>query len=196
MTPAFSYPEPQPEWPSWYSEYRYGAFYLFPPPDVMHRVNALRSHYDPPSAAICDAHVSLTVPLPRPLDVATLAHVTECLAAQPAFTVEWGPPRVYPGVPGVVLDIAPMERVSALVAALEGCPCFRGAAPRRYAFSPHMTIAEFVSEARTQEILAEVRELGLHGAWWCSEVVYAIPDAAFRFHERWRGRLGSQPGEG
>ena len=101
MTPAFSYPEPQPEWPSWYSEYRYGAFYLFPPPDVMHRVNALRSHYDPPSAAICDAHVSLTVPLPRPLDVATLEHVTKCLAAQPAFTLEWGPPRVgAPARPG------------------------------------------------------------------------------------------------
>ena len=92
MAFAFPYREPPPDWPAWYREYRFGAFYLFPPPDVLQRVNEHRSRYDARSAASCEARVSLTVPLPRPLGDAAAAEVVVCAATHPAFSVEWGPP--------------------------------------------------------------------------------------------------------
>ena len=54
-------------WEDWKQEYQYGALYIFPPDDIRQVVNQLRSKYDPKSQAICDAHISLTVPFARPL---------------------------------------------------------------------------------------------------------------------------------
>jgi 2'-5' RNA ligase len=193
-TVRLAYPTPPPSWPAWYSEYRFGAFYLFPPTVVMRQVNALRAQYDPTSAAICDAHVSLTVPVPRALHDDDLHELASRIAGFPAFDVHFGPAHVYPGVPGVVLSIAPVDVLSAMVRALESCDCFLTALPRRHVFSPHMTIAEFVSAERTREIVRELEPLALTGVWRCTEVTYAIPDEAFRFHARWNARLGVEGG--
>lgn len=54
-------------WEAWQREHRFGVLLLFPPELVRSQVNALRATYDPISQATCDAHISLTVPLPRPL---------------------------------------------------------------------------------------------------------------------------------
>lgn len=34
-------------WEPWQEEYRHGAFYLFPPPEIALVVNELRQRYDP-----------------------------------------------------------------------------------------------------------------------------------------------------
>ena len=148
------------------------------------RVNAWRTQFDPASQAICDAHVSLTVPLPRPLTVRDAAEVAAVLASQPALDLRWGPPWQYPGIPGAVLRIEPAAAVRTLVSALESCAVFQDAAPRRYPFSPHMTVAEFVDQKQTQAILAALASEEATGQWRCTAVSYAVPDTAFHFTVR------------
>lgn len=191
-----TYAAPQPSWESWCESYRFGALYVFPPLEVRTRVNALRQHYDARSQAICDAHISLTVPVPAPLTHAAAAELHDVIGATPPFMVQWGPPHQYPGIPGVVLRIQPVERFVALVRALEGCACFADAAPRPHPFSPHMTIAEFITGPRSDEILAELGGVDLEGAFPCTEVAYAVPDASFRFTERAVWRIGASAARG
>jgi len=148
-----AYATPNPRWESWFAEYRYGAFYLFPPEPVLGRVNALRTLHDPRSQAICAAHVSLTVPLPRPLTESAAREIATVVQRFTPFEVQWGPPHRYPGVNGVVLSIAPMDHLRPLVHAIEACAAFADAPARRYPFSPHMTIAEFIDDARTEALV-------------------------------------------
>jgi 2'-5' RNA ligase len=185
-----AYADPTSEWEPWCEAYRYGALYLFPPPPVRSRVNALRQRHDPRSQAICDAHVSLTVPLPRPLSPLQAAEVASVLRTIPSFEITWGPVHQYPGVPGVVLQVAPASRLQQLVTRLEACTCFQGAAARPYPFSPHMTIAEFISMEQSEVLLVALEGEGLQGRFWCTEVAYAVPDAAFHFTERQAWPLG------
>lgn len=189
MDPVITaYATPNPRWESWFAEYRYGAFYLFPPEPVLGRVNALRTLHDPRSQAICAAHVSLTVPLPRPLTESAVREIATVVQRFAPFEVQWGPPHRYPGVNGVVLSIAPMDHLRSLVHAIEACAAFADAPARRYPFSPHMTIAEFIDDARTEALVQELLPQGLQGTWWCDSVCYAVPDADFRFSSRrtWR----------
>jgi 2'-5' RNA ligase len=186
-----TYPTPTAAWEEWFDDYRFGAMYVFPPEPLSSRVDALRARYDPRSQAICGAHISLTVPVPRPLtprDGAEFAHAAQAVAP---FTVTFGPPRAYAGIPGVVLHIEPADRFTELVQRFEACAAFATAGPRPHPFLPHMTLAEFITLERTAEILAELDPSELSGSFPCEAVSYAVPDDAFRFTERVRWQLGS-----
>jgi 2'-5' RNA ligase len=182
--PVTTYAVASDTWAPWQQNYLYGAFYLFPPDPVRERVNAWRTAFDPSSQAICEAHVSLTVPLPRPLTTGDAADVSAALAIHRPLDLEWGPPLQYPGIPGVVLRIEPAAAVAALVTALESCAVFQGASARRYPFSPHMTVAEFVDQQQTEAILTTLAGEEATGQWRCAAVSYAAPDTAFRFTTR------------
>lgn len=178
------YVEDLSKWEAWQRDYRYGALFVFPPSPLREQINALRATYDPRSQSYCDAHISLTVPFPRALDQrdwTDLMHVTNSLAP---LTVIYGPPRSYPGVPGVVLHIEPFDRFNELVLALESAHVFLDARPRTYPFSPHMTIAEFISLERTGELLKGLPKEGLVGTFSCQRISYAVPDEHFHFNEQ------------
>jgi hypothetical protein len=134
--------------------------------------------------------VSLTVPLPRPLTVRDAAEVSVVLATHAPLDLQWGPPCQYPGIPGAVLRIEPAGAVAALVTALESCVVFQDATPRRYPFSPHMTVAEFVDQQQTEAILAALAKEEATGQWRCTSVSYAAPDMAFHFTRRHVWQLG------
>jgi 2'-5' RNA ligase len=185
-----TYALPTAAWEPWYEEYRYGALYLYPPGPLREQINTLRQRYDPRSQAICDAHISLTVPVPRPLRSADAIEIRRVAQRLSAFEITWGPPYQYPGVPGLVLRIEPAARLLALVSALEACTCFHGAGQRRHPFSPHMTIAEFITLEQSAVLARELASSGLEGHFWCTQVVYAVPDAAFHFTERDAWPLG------
>jgi 2'-5' RNA ligase len=182
--PVTTYAVASDTWAPWHQKYLYGAFYLFPPDPVRERVNAWRTTFDPSSQAISEAHVSLTVPLPRPLTGRDAAEISLALATHAPLDLQWGPPWQYPGIPGVVLRIEPAAAVAALVTALESCAVFQGAPPRPYPFSPHMTVAEFVDQQQTEAILAALTGEEATGQWRCTTVSYAAPDTAFRFTTR------------
>ena len=185
------YAEPSASWESWYDAYRFGALYLFPPLPLRSRINDLRARHDPVSQAICDAHVSLTVPFPRPMSHADAAELALLVGSVSAFALVWGPPYQYPGIPGVVLPIGPEEALVRLVNVLESGACFQGAAARPHPFSPHMTIAEFITMEQSTLLVSQLAKQELQGEYWCSEVSYAVPNADFRFTERCSWRMAT-----
>jgi hypothetical protein len=181
QAPFAGYATAMTQWEEWQQEYRFGVLLIYPPEPLHTRINSLRAVHDPRSQAYCDAHISMTVPFSRPIaaeDWAALAAVSDQFAP---VTVVYGPPRQYRGVPGVVLNIEPADQLSQLVTALESLPVFAHAVARRYPFSPHMTIAEFITLQRTEELLRELPPGELSGTFECRALAYAVPDEQFHF---------------
>ncbi len=190
-TPSVTvYAAPTPSWEAWFTEYRFGALYVFPPEPLRSRVDALRSRYDPQAQAYCGAHISLTVPVPRPLTHGDIDEFTAVAKTLAPFTVAYGPPVAYPAVPGVVLRVEPAAEFIRLVERFEGCTAFAASRSRPYAFSPHMTLAEFITQERTEDILAELSPSEWSGTFRCGGVSYAVPDSAFCFTERLAWQFG------
>lgn len=174
------------QWEAWQQAYRFGVLLIFPPQPLLAQVNALRSQYDSRSQTICDAHISLTLPLPRMIDEAQWRELATITAAIKAFPVEYGPLMNYLPHPGVCLAIKPQEQLDRLRMALESAAIFAGAAPRRYPFSAHTTIAEFISVEQTERLMDELTPVAPQGIFTCTNVAYAVPDETFHFTERKR----------
>jgi len=176
----FAYVDDVAAWEPWQREYRYGAFYVFPPVGVIDAVDALREIHDPVSAATCRAHISLTAPVPGPIDEPQFAEMADCLAFAP-FEVAYGPLRTFLPHPGVVYDVGPQETLRALRQALHATSGFQDLAPLRSAVRFHMTVAEFISPERTIELLNALAGNVPIGVFNCDAVEYAVPDERFRF---------------
>ena len=84
---------------AWQREYRFGVLLIYPPDPPLLQVNALRAKYDPRSQSACDAHISLTIPLPRPPTGGQCLEL-ESIASGIATTILWETwgDRVLPGV--------------------------------------------------------------------------------------------------
>jgi 2'-5' RNA ligase len=177
-------------WERWQRAYRYGVLLIYPPDPFLSAVNSLRARHDPRSYAICEAHVSLTVPLPGPLSEAQWRELEAIVATIDPVPSRYGPLMDYLPHPGVCLAIAPQDALDRLRIALEGTSAFAGAAPRRYPFSAHMTIAEFASVEETEALMVVLRDVAPQGEFLCEAVSYAVPEEEFRFSERRRLRLG------
>jgi 2'-5' RNA ligase len=171
-------------WAAWQQAYQFGVLLIFPPEPLRAQVNKLRASYDPQSQATCDAHISLTIPLPRPIGALQLQELESIAAATAPFTIHYGPLRHYLPHAGVCLTIEPQEELDRLRMALERASVFAGAPARAYQFSAHMTIAEFISVAQTHVLMHELRDSAPQGDFWCASVSYAVPDANFHFNER------------
>lgn len=180
-------------WEPWQHEYRFGVLLLFPPEPLRSTVNGLRRQYDPRSQAYCDAHISLTVPAVSPVTPARWAELGAVASEIEPFEITYGPLKHYLPHPGVCLDVAPGDAIDALRVALEAVPPFSEAPARRYPFSPHMTIAEFITADQTEILMRELSSVAPSGRFLCREVSYAVPDASFRFEERGRLELGARP---
>lgn len=168
-------------WEPWQAEYRFGAFYIFPPPGVIEPIDGLRRIYDPVSAAICQAHISLSEPLPAPLSERQVSEIRAALFAIAPFDIRYGPLRDFLPYPGVCYAVAPECRIGALRETLHGTSIFATVVPKRGHIAPHITIAEFISVERTPSLLQRLRGNVPEGAFRCDEVTYAVPDASFRF---------------
>lgn len=178
-------------WEDWRKQYRFGVILIYPPDPPSGEVNRLRELHDPRSQAACKAHISLTVPLPRPVTEIQMDELKAIASGIEPFTVRYGPLSNYlPAAPGVVLAIEPFDRFSSLVSSLESAGVFLDAPPRAWPFSPHLTIAEFVSVERTLEMMEELKGLVPEGDFLCDNISYAVPDENFHFTERVRLDLG------
>jgi hypothetical protein len=178
---------------SWHDEYRHGAFYLWPPFDVAQIVNEQRWQYDPKSAAVCDAHISLSEPLPAPLTNDQLTEIRTALATVQPFDVTYGPITSIGSHPGVVYAITPEKAFFDLRATIHGTSVFVGRDLPRAGRVPHMAIAEFISLVETHSLVARLRDTPV-GAFRCDEVVYAAPDDSFHFDVVFRLPLGTDKG--
>lgn len=178
---AIRYAQDTSVWEAWQLEYRYGAFYLFPPGGVIEAIEELRRTHDPRSYAICQAHISLSEPVPRPLTDLDLRQLEAVLGAVDPFVIRYGPLTSFPPYPGVVYAIQPERQFRALRSAVHSTSIFDGIELRRAHVPPHMTIAEFISLERTDELLRQLAGSAPEGEFTCDRVEYAVPDGNFRF---------------
>lgn len=44
-----------------------------------------------------------------------------------------------------------------------------------------MTIAEFITQERTDELMQQLEGVAPSGTFWCDEIEYAVPDERLRF---------------
>lgn len=168
-------------WEEWQFAYRFGAFYIFPSTGVIEPVDALRRRYDPKSASICQAHISLSAPLQAPLSDEQVQEIRTALSALRPWDIQYGPLRSFPPHPGVCYSIAPEDMFRRLRAALHATSAFAGIPLTREHIAPHMTIAEFISLERTDELLQELSGSVPEGAFRCGSVEYAVPNDRFYF---------------
>ena len=180
-------------WDPWQHEYRFGVLLLFPPGPLRATVNGLRRQHDPRSQAYCDAHISLTVPAVSPVTPERWAELEAVASEIEPFEITYGPLKHYLPHPGVCLAVEPFDAIDALRVAFEAVPPFSEAPARRYPFSPHMTIAEFITADQTESLMRELSPVAPSGRFLCREVTYAVPDESFRFEERGRLELGARP---
>jgi 2'-5' RNA ligase len=186
-----SYPSDLSHWEDWEKKYRFGVLLIFPPDPVLTQVNTLRAKYDPRSQATCDAHISLTLPLPRALTKAHWEELERIASGIAPIPVHYGPLMNYLPHPGVCLAIEPQAELDRLRIALESASAFMGVSARQYPFSAHMTIAEFISVEQTEALMGQLEDVAPKGVFVCTAVSYAVPDAAFHFTERKRLALAT-----
>jgi hypothetical protein len=170
-------------WDEGQRAYRFGVILILPSEPIFSQVNELRARYDPISQTCCDAHISLTVPLPRAPTDAQWAEIEAVTSSTRPFTLHYGPLMTYPPHPGVVLKIEPQGEIDLLRIGLEACSPFSGMMPRRYPFSAHMTIAEFITIERTNALMIELNGAVKCGSFRCDGVSHAVPDSSFHFSE-------------
>lgn len=176
-------------WKPWQREYQFGVLLVIPPEPPLNAVNALRTKFAWSQTSECDAHISLTIPLPSALTQLQWKELQTIASSIRCFPVRYGPLKHYLPHPGVCLAIEPQGQLDELRVALEAASCFAGAKPRRFPFSAHMTIAERITVEQTHSIIAELRDLAPQGTFLCIAVSYVVPDVKFRFTERARLEL-------
>ena len=176
-------------WEDWQKGYKFGVLLIFPPDPPLTQVNTLRAKYDPRGQSICDAHISLTIPLPRPLSEAHWSELESITSEIEPFSIHYGPLMNYLPHPGVCLAIEPQDELDRLRAALETALVFEGAPARKNPFSAHMTIAEFISVQQTEALMGELEDVAPEGLFACTGVSYAVADADFHFTNRKRLEL-------
>ncbi|WP_044640621.1 2'-5' RNA ligase family protein [Risungbinella massiliensis] len=181
------------QWEKWQQKYRFGVLLLFPPNPLLAKVNELRERYDPKSSAACNAHISLTIPVPRPLSMADWNELEIISSGIKSFSIRYGPLKNYLPHPGVCLAIEPQEELDKIRIALEKASVFDGAQKRQFPFSAHMTIAEFITIEQTKELMIKLKDVAPIGDFICTSVSYAVPDSNFRFTERARLKLSDSP---
>ncbi len=179
-------------WEKWKFEYQYGAFYIFPPNEVIEPIDALREKYDSQSARYCQAHISLSEPLTGPLTDEQLKELKETLSIIQPFEIKYGPLRSFPPYPGVCYTITPEKEFFDLRQVIHSTSIFEGNPLTRKDRAPHMTIAEFITIERTAELLKELQGKVPEGTFQCVSIEYAVPNDEFYFERVLTMSIGSK----
>jgi 2'-5' RNA ligase len=180
------------KWEEWWFEYQYGAFFIFPPNGVIETVDRLRETYDPESAKHCQGHISLSEPFPGPLTEEQIAELKEALSHVKPFEIKHGPLRSFPPYPGVCYTITPEKEFFKLRETIHATSIFAASPLTRKDRAPHMTIAEFITVERTDELLRELQGKVPEGSFECGSIEYAVPNDDFYFERVLTIPLGRQ----
>jgi 2'-5' RNA ligase len=168
-------------WEKWQHDYQFGLILIMPPEPILSLVNALRTKYDPRSQSYCDAHISLSLPIPQPITEADWQELVDIAADIKAFEIQYGKLKDFPPYPGVVISIEPQSKINTVREKIEQASIFKNATPRKYPFKAHMTIAEFISLETTAFLLAELEGKTPIGTFLCNNLVYIVPDDNMHF---------------
>jgi 2'-5' RNA ligase len=181
---TFAYEQDTSHWEPWMHGYRFGVILILPPEPLRSAVNQLRRAHDPRSQSYCEAHISLTVPLPRGPSIAEWEELISLAAGAETFEVRCGPLKHYLPHPGVCLEVAPQQSLDELRRTIESARVFRQSPPRKYPFPAHMTIAEFVTAEQTLGLMDQLAHSAPIGSFICDRLSYVVPDSSFRFQQQ------------
>lgn len=176
----FEYPDTT-GWIDWQREYQFGALYIFPPPGVIETIDELRRTFDPQSADVCQAHISLSEPLRGPLTQSQLEELRAALSTVEPFTIHYGPLKVSARYPGITYAIKPEDQFMRLRERLHATSSFLPGSFARKDILPHMTIAEFITLERSHQLFHELSGNVPEGDFFCGAIEYAIPTNLFHF---------------
>lgn len=179
---AIKYADKTGHWENWWHGYYYGAFYIFPPEEIMSTVDELRKKYDPKSASFCRAHISLSEPLTKAITDDDIESLSKELSSVESFEMNYGPLRTHPPYPGVTFTITPEDKFSLLRKIIHSNKLFAGVELKRSTIVPHMTIAEFITNEQTTQIYDELKDQVESGKFLCQEIVLAVPDNNMYFN--------------
>jgi 2'-5' RNA ligase len=179
-------------WEKWKFEYQYGAFYIFLPNGLIEPIDELRRKFDPKSADYCRAHISLSEPLSGPLTDEQLLELKEALSRIKPFEIKYGPLRSFTPYPGVCYTITPEKEFFELRQAIHSTSIFAENPLTRKDRAPHMTIAEFITVQRTEELLKELQGKVPEGTFQCGSIEYAVPNDEFYFERVLTIPIGSK----
>jgi len=174
----------------WQKEYRYGIILVYPPEPHLSKNTKLRDYYAWAQYSECDAHISLSVQVGRPVTQSDIDELQKKLSQAAPFRIQYGPVVDKPEHPGVALEIKQQQELKALLEIVEVSPIFEHSPVRKFPYWAHMTIAEKVSWEQTYQIIEEVKDLPLSGEFELAYLSYAVPDDDFKFTERLRIYLG------
>jgi 2'-5' RNA ligase len=175
------YADETDHWENWWHEYYFGAFYIFPPEEVMQVVDKLREKFDPKSASFCRAHISLSEPLPRKITFSDVISLKNDLKGIEPFEINYGPLRTHPPYPGVTYTITPEKEFEILRKIIHRNELFNQVQMKRSKIVPHMTIAEFITMEQTKEIFEKLNKQVKSGKFLCNEIVLAVPNNEMYF---------------
>lgn len=176
------YADKTDHWENWWHEYYYGAFYIFPPENVMKEVDELREKYDPKAAAFCRTHISLSEPLKREISMSDVHSLSNDLSSINPFEINYGPLKIHHPYPGVTYAITPENEFDTLRKVIHGNKLFQGVELKRSKIVPHMTIAEFITMEQTNEIFDKLNGKVKSGKFLCKEIVLAVPNNEMFFN--------------
>lgn len=178
-------------WEEWMNEYKFGAFYIYPPEGVIEPIDKLREKHDPKSASICQAHISLSDTLTSPITDEQIKELENALASIDPFEIHYGPLRAFPPYPGVTLAITPEDKFVKLRQAIHSTSIFKDSSLTRKNRAPHMTIAEFgLTWEETEKLMEELGSNVPQGTFLCNKIDLAIPDKNFYFQRVLSFRFG------
>jgi len=178
-------------WGDWRDAYVHGTLVIWPPDDVRAVVNLLRERYDPASARICEAHITLTQPFVQAPDASAWGTIEHVFASVQPIDIRFGGFDTFLPYPCLYLAIDPNEPLRALHSELQQTGLFQPVPAHHERYVPHMTILEGSLDPDAVASLAdELSEVAPVGSFTCHEVAFIVPDATFRFAVHRRFGLG------
>ena len=169
-------------WEDWQKVYRHGTVVIWPPDDVRNIVNAQRESNDPLSASICEAHISLTLPLIDLLSESQWNQVRKIVKEFPKFKIHYGPLKSFLPYPCIWYEIQPIDMLKEIRDALHQTGFFNLPIKRHKDFIPHMTITEGLSGSVVDEELLDILQKQSNpGTFVLQHVAYIVPDESFCF---------------
>ena len=177
--------------------YRHGTLVIWPPDEVRAAVGALRQRYDPSSQAVCDAHITLTLPFLRDPTECDISCIGSIIASAPRLRLTYGPVATFLPYPCVYLATEPQEPLRALQRALYGLDLFNLSLPHSDPdeFVFHMSITDgYPDEQQTALIVDALSGSEPSGSFVVDSVAWIRPDANFNFQTDTRFELGIECG--
>ena len=178
-------------WEEWQKVYQYGTLVIWPPDTVRDVVSRQREEFDPKSASICQAHITLTQPLLQPLDSSKSNELSRIASTFHPFEVRYGPLKSFLPYPCIWYNIHPVNEILEIREALHRTGFFDLSLPHTEGFIPHMTITEGLSGPEVNErLLEDLQARSRPGKFIFSEITLIKPDEEFSFNAQRKYALG------